>query len=64
MALKQGKVHIEFYCSDRTVNLFSSVEEFGGSLSVDAITEFVDEGGNILVAGSSQVINYKSTGLC
>ena len=48
----------------QTELLFSSVEEFGGSLSVDAITEFVDEGGNILVAGSSQVINYKSTGLC
>ena len=35
--------------------LFSpSVEDFGGSLSVDLITEFVDEGGNVLVAGSSQ----------
>lgn len=26
--------------------------EFGGSLSVDTITEFIDEGGNVLVAGS------------
>ncbi|XP_026468589.1 dolichyl-diphosphooligosaccharide--protein glycosyltransferase 48 kDa subunit-like [Ctenocephalides felis] len=33
--------------------LFSpAVEEFGGSLSVEAITEFIDEGGNVLVAGS------------
>lgn len=31
-----------------------SVEEFGGSLNVDTITEFIDEGGNVLVAGSSQ----------
>lgn len=30
-----------------------SVEEFGGSLSVEAITEFIDGGGNVLVAGSS-----------
>lgn len=30
-----------------------SVEEFGGSLSVEAITDFVDNGGNVLVAGSS-----------
>ncbi|XP_055523813.1 dolichyl-diphosphooligosaccharide--protein glycosyltransferase 48 kDa subunit [Wyeomyia smithii] len=30
-----------------------SVEEFGGSLSVEAITEFIDNGGNVLVAGSS-----------
>ncbi|XP_015509154.1 dolichyl-diphosphooligosaccharide--protein glycosyltransferase 48 kDa subunit [Neodiprion lecontei] len=31
-----------------------SVEEFGGALSVDAVTEFIDGGGNVLVAGSSQ----------
>lgn len=31
-----------------------SVEEFGGSLSVDAITDFIDGGGNVLIAGSSQ----------
>ncbi|XP_058054023.1 dolichyl-diphosphooligosaccharide--protein glycosyltransferase 48 kDa subunit [Anopheles bellator] len=30
-----------------------SVEEFGGSLSVESITEFIDNGGNVLVAGSS-----------
>lgn len=30
-----------------------SVEEFGGDLSVDKITDFIDEGGNVLVAGSS-----------
>lgn len=30
-----------------------SVEEFGGSLNVDTITQFIDEGGNVLVAGSS-----------
>lgn len=30
-----------------------SVEEFGGALSVETITEFIDGGGNVLVAGSS-----------
>nr|CAG4647021.1 EOG090X05EE [Megafenestra aurita] len=30
-----------------------SVEEFGGSLSVEAITKFIDDGGNILMAGST-----------
>lgn len=30
-----------------------SVEEFGGSLNVEAITKFIDEGGNVLVAGST-----------
>ncbi|XP_035789939.1 dolichyl-diphosphooligosaccharide--protein glycosyltransferase 48 kDa subunit-like [Anopheles albimanus] len=30
-----------------------SVEEFGGSLSVESITEFIDNGGNVLVAGST-----------
>ncbi|EAT45237.1 AAEL003468-PA, partial [Aedes aegypti] len=33
--------------------LFPSVEEFGGSLSVEAITDFVDNGGYVLVAGRS-----------
>merc|ERR1712168_1491270 len=32
-----------------------SVEEFGGSIDVPAITKFVDEGGNVLVAASSSV---------
>lgn len=31
-----------------------TIEEFGGALSVQAITEFIDGGGNVLVAGSSQ----------
>lgn len=30
-----------------------SVEEFGGSISVETITQFVDDGGNLLVAASS-----------
>lgn len=30
-----------------------TVEEFGGNLNVEIITQFVDEGGNVLVAGSS-----------
>jgi len=35
--------------------LFSpSVEEFGGSLSVEAIVQFVDGGGNMILAGSSE----------
>jgi len=32
-----------------------SVEEFGGSIDVAAITKFVDEGGNVLVAASANV---------
>jgi oligosaccharyltransferase complex subunit beta len=36
--------------------LFSpSVEEFGGSVDVSAITAFIDGGGNVLVAGSSNI---------
>jgi len=30
-----------------------SVEEFGGALNVETLTKFVDDGGNILVAGST-----------
>ena len=34
--------------------LFSpTVEEFGGSLNVEGVTDFVDNGGNVLVAGNS-----------
>lgn len=31
-----------------------SVEEFGGELSVEKLAQFVDDGGNVLVAGSEQ----------
>lgn len=31
-----------------------SVEEFGGELNVERITEFIDDGGNLLVAASSE----------
>ena len=33
--------------------------EFGGSLDVAAITTFIDNGGNVLVAGSSAVGKIK-----
>nr|CAG4645505.1 EOG090X05EE [Lynceus sp. MCZ IZ 141354] len=42
------------YLYENLVIFAPSVEEFGGSLSVEAITKFVDEGGNLLVAGSNQ----------
>lgn len=35
--------------------LFIVFVEFGGSINVRAITEFIDGGGNVLVAGSSAV---------
>lgn len=31
-----------------------SVEEFGGALDVETITDFIDSGGNVLVTGSAQ----------
>jgi len=36
---------------DHLVIFAPSVEEFGGSLSTEAITQFIDEGGNVLIAG-------------
>ena len=41
------------YLYDHLILFSPSVEEFGGSLNVEAITEFIDDGGNILAAGSS-----------
>ncbi|TRY62574.1 hypothetical protein TCAL_00475 [Tigriopus californicus] len=38
---------------DHLVLFCPTVEEFGGSLSVEAITDFIDQGGNVLVAGST-----------
>ncbi|CAB3985137.1 Dolichyl-diphosphooligosaccharide--glycosyltransferase 48 kDa subunit [Paramuricea clavata] len=40
---------------DHLLLLSPSVEEFGGSISVGAITEFIDAGHNILVVGSSDI---------
>lgn len=42
------------YLYDHIILFSPTVEEFGGYLSVEGITEFVDNGGNVLVAGSSQ----------
>ncbi|CAH1397281.1 unnamed protein product [Nezara viridula] len=38
---------------DHLIIFAPSVEEFGGALSVQAVAEFIDGGGNVLVAGSS-----------
>ncbi|CAG0894334.1 unnamed protein product [Cyprideis torosa] len=38
---------------DHLIIFAPAVEEFGGSLSVDIITKFVDGGGNVLMAGNS-----------
>ncbi|EDO40875.1 predicted protein [Nematostella vectensis] len=40
---------------DNLVIFSPSVEEFGGSLNVRAITDFIDGGGNVLVAASSAI---------
>ncbi|RDD36806.1 Dolichyl-diphosphooligosaccharide--protein glycosyltransferase 48 kDa subunit [Trichoplax sp. H2] len=40
---------------EHLVILSPSVEEFGGNINVAAITEFIDSGRNVLVAGSSDI---------
>ncbi|XP_022194380.1 dolichyl-diphosphooligosaccharide--protein glycosyltransferase 48 kDa subunit [Nilaparvata lugens] len=42
------------YLYENLIIFAPSVEEFGGSLSTESITDFIDNGGNVLVAGSSQ----------
>lgn len=42
------------YLYDNLVLFAPGVEEFGGALSVEGIIEFVDEGGNLIIAGSSE----------
>lgn len=42
------------YLYEHLIIFAPSIEEFGGALSVEAITDFIDGGGNVLVAGSSQ----------
>lgn len=41
------------YLYENLIIFAPSVEEFGGSLNVDTITQFIDDGGNVLVAGGS-----------
>jgi len=43
------------YLYEHIIVFSPTVEEFGGDLSAEALTEFVDEGGNILIAASSNV---------
>nr|CAG4640832.1 EOG090X05EE [Eulimnadia texana] len=41
------------YLYENLVVFSPSVEEFGGELSVEAVSKFIDNGGNLLVAGSA-----------
>jgi len=41
------------YLYENLIIFAPSVEEFGGSVSVEAIADFIDGGGNLLVAGNS-----------
>ena len=43
------------YLYDHLIIFAPSVEEFGGSLDLPALTDFIDNGGNILVAASSDI---------
>lgn len=43
------------YLYDHLIIFAPSVEEFGGTMDVSSLTGFVDQGGNILMAASSQV---------
>lgn len=43
------------YLYQHLVIFSPSVEEFGGSINVQAITDFIDSGGNVLVAANSNV---------
>jgi len=40
------------YLYENVIIFSPSVEEFGGAISVEAITKFIDDGGNVLVAGN------------
>ena len=43
------------YLYDHLIIFAPSVEEFGGTIDLAALTDFVDNGGNVLVAASSEV---------
>jgi oligosaccharyltransferase complex subunit beta len=41
------------YLFEHIVVFAPTVDEFGGSLSVEAMTEFIDDGGNMMIAGNT-----------
>ncbi|CAF4119176.1 unnamed protein product [Rotaria magnacalcarata] len=43
------------YLYDHVIVFAPSTKEFGGRLDADILTQFVDAGGNVLVAGSNTV---------
>lgn len=43
------------YLYDHLIVFAPSVEEFGGTIDLGALTDFVDNGGNVLVAASSDI---------
>lgn len=43
------------YLYDNLIVFAPSVEEFGGTIDLYALTDFIDNGGNVLVAGSTEI---------
>ncbi|PIK58330.1 putative dolichyl-diphosphooligosaccharide--protein glycosyltransferase 48 kDa subunit isoform X2 [Apostichopus japonicus] len=43
------------YLFEHLILFCPSVEDFGGDLDTDALTDFIDGGGNVLIAGSSSI---------
>lgn len=43
---------------------FWSPADFGGNINVETITSFIDGGGNVLVAASSDIGQLSSRSLC
>nr|XP_054768684.1 dolichyl-diphosphooligosaccharide--protein glycosyltransferase 48 kDa subunit-like [Lytechinus pictus] len=43
------------YLYEHLVLFCPSVEEFGGDIGENTLTDFIDEGGNILVAGNADI---------
>ncbi|CAH0555202.1 unnamed protein product [Brassicogethes aeneus] len=41
------------YLYENLIIFAPTIEEFGGNLSVDTVTQFIDDGGNVLIAGNS-----------
>jgi len=56
-----GYTSLEFFKLKFNNNnyLLFAILEFGGSLNVRAITDFIDGGGNVLVATSSSIGKYQ-----
>ena len=54
-----GLILLWYYFCELVMNFWCALSDFGGNINVETITAFIDGGGSVLVAASSDIGKYR-----